>query len=301
MIDIASVRADNPLPYIAGAHVCLQRAGNEWKGCCPFHNDKSPSFTIFDGGERFHCFGCGASGDVLDYVRRVHDVSLVEAARMLGAGALPTVEMPRQLPEERVKRTAEMKAIWKGAVPAKGTPAEAYLRSRGITISPPPDMRFARLPYGSSRPMPCLVAAVRDAKGALIGLQRIFLRPDGLGKANVPKPKLSLGSISGGAIQLNYGKERRELTICEGPEDGLSLVQMFRRPVSISAGAALMPAMQFPPEVQRIIIAIDNDVTGRREMRKAIDAFVCRGLECRVIRPEPGFKDFNDELMKGKR
>ena len=82
MIDTQAIRTSNPLPSIVAARVKLQRAGNEWKGCCPFHADRSPSFTIFAGGDRFHCFGCGASGDVLDFVQRAYGVSLPEAARM---------------------------------------------------------------------------------------------------------------------------------------------------------------------------------------------------------------------------
>ncbi len=51
-IDIDGVRAGNPLPAVVGASLKLHRAGSEWKACCPFHADRSPSFTIFDGGGR---------------------------------------------------------------------------------------------------------------------------------------------------------------------------------------------------------------------------------------------------------
>ena len=54
MIDIDAIRRDNPLQSVAGAQIRLSRSGNEWKGCCPFHADRSPSFTIFADGERFH-------------------------------------------------------------------------------------------------------------------------------------------------------------------------------------------------------------------------------------------------------
>ncbi|MBD3747670.1 MAG: virulence-associated protein E, partial [Sphingopyxis terrae] len=55
-----------PLGVPVDPEVKLIRAGNELKGCCPFHADRSPSFTIFAGGERFHCFGCGAHGNAID-------------------------------------------------------------------------------------------------------------------------------------------------------------------------------------------------------------------------------------------
>lgn len=173
MIDVHAIRAANPLPSIVAATVKLQRAGNEWKGCCPFHPDRSPSLTIFADGERFYCFGCGAHGDVLDYVMRLHNVGMVEAARLLSAGDLPKAELAALPRTDRASRTPEAQAIWERAIPAAGTLAESYLASRGINGPIPPDIRFSRLPYGNSNPLPCLVAAVRDLAGAVIGLQRI--------------------------------------------------------------------------------------------------------------------------------
>ncbi|RYD65970.1 MAG: hypothetical protein EOP84_31475, partial [Verrucomicrobiaceae bacterium] len=60
-LDLDEIRRNNPLPdVVAGAGVPLKRKGNEMSGLCPIHSEKSPSFTIFDGSQRFHCFGCGA-------------------------------------------------------------------------------------------------------------------------------------------------------------------------------------------------------------------------------------------------
>ena len=97
MIDIDTIRRANPLPDVAAKIIALRPAGKEWQGCCPFHPDRSPSFTIFDAGRRFQCFGCGASGDVLDFVQRAYHVTLPEAARMLGAGDIPKVTIFNKL------------------------------------------------------------------------------------------------------------------------------------------------------------------------------------------------------------
>ena len=80
-LDLDAIRAAHPLPGVVGAVVKLHRAGNEWKACCPFHADRSPSFTIYSGGTRYQCFGCGASGDVFDFLQRLHGVGLREAAQ----------------------------------------------------------------------------------------------------------------------------------------------------------------------------------------------------------------------------
>jgi len=297
MIDIDAIRIANPLPSIVAAQVRLQRAGNEWKGCCPFHADRSPSFTIYSGGERFQCFGCGAQGDVLDYVARLYGLDLIGAARVLGAGDLPKVDLPTLPPPNRASRTPEALAIWERAIPAAGTLAQAYLESRAITPPFPHDFRFSRLPYGNSSPLPCLVAAVREVGGTITGLQRIYLRGDGGGKANLPKAKLSLGKVAGGAIRLGDLDGSGMVTVCEGPEDGLSLFEVMGGPVWVAAGASMLPAMRFPPEVRSIVIGADNDEAGAMAADKAAKAFASRGLAVRIIRPLEVFKDFNDELQ----
>jgi len=300
MIDIHAIRRDNPLPGIAGAQVRLHRSGNEWKGCCPFHADRSPSFTIFADGERFYCFGCGASGDVLDYVMRLYGLGMVDAASRLGAGDLPKVDMPKLSPADRENRNGEALAIWESAAPAAGTLAESYFASRAILPPFPPDIRFSRLPYGKSNLLPCLIAAVRDVAGEVIGIQRIYLRGDGKGKADLAKAKLSLGTVAGGAIRLGDLDPSGMVTVCEGPEDGLSLLSMIGGPVWVAAGASMLPAMRFPPCVRSVVIGADNDAAGEQAARKAAQAFAMRGLSVRIIYPAAGFKDFNDEL-RGER
>ena len=298
-MDLDAIRRDHPLPQVAARHVALRRVGREWAGCCPFHDDRSPSFTIYDDGQRFHCFGCGASGDVLDFMQRIAGVGLVDAARMLRASdGLAVQPVRRQAPDDS-RKANRARAIWQAAIPAAGTPAEAYLRWRGIEPPYPPSLRFLALPWGNLPPMPCLVCAVQDVDGEVTGIQRIWLAPDGRGKATVDKPKLSLGKVKGGAIRLGEPDGDGCLTVCEGPEDGLSLCSMLGWPVWVAVGASFLPGMQFPPAVRAVIVAADNDPAGREAADKAARAFALRGLEARIIRPLAGCKDFNDELTGG--
>lgn len=298
-LDLDAIRRDNPLPHIAGAAVKLSRAGNEWKACCPFHSEKSPSFTIFAGGLRYHCFGCGMSGDVLDFVGRLHGVGLRDAAAMLSGGELPTVDVAPLPANDAGDRLEEALAIWRAALPVEGTLAAVYLRWRGLTLEPPLSLRYAELPYGRRGPaLPCLVCCVSSPEGPLSGIQRIFLAPDGRGKADVPKPKLSLGKVSGGAIRLGP-LDGGELIVCEGPEDGLTLQQELGRPVWVAAGASMLPAMRFPESVRSVVIGGDADDAGRASADKAARAFAERGLSVRVFFPV-GAKDFNAELMRSR-
>lgn len=296
-LDVAAIRARHPIPAIIGGTVKLSRVGREWKACCPFHADRSPSFTVFDEGRRFQCFGCGAAGDVLDYVQRAHGLGFREAVAMLegdNAPAMPATP-PRAAPE-RAERTDEAIALWRAAKAPQGTLAQSYLASRGVVCRLPDTLRFARLPYGVRGPChPVLLALVTDARDRPIGIQRTYLNAAGTGKAAVPKPKLSLGRIAGGATRL--APPSATLVIAEGLEDALSVQQSLGMATWATAGTGGMIALQLPPGVRSVIIAADNDEAGERAARVAADRFTSEGRKCRVIRPLDGFKDFNAEVM----
>jgi DNA primase len=297
-VDLAQIRARHSLAEVAGASVKLIRAGSEWKACCPFHADRSPSFTIFAGGERFHCFGCGASGDVLDYLQRAHRVTLPQAAQMLEGGNLPMIAQPTLPPESERDTTAEALAIWRAAGPMLGTAAEAYLRARGIHCRIPDSIRFARLRYGSRGPEhPCLVALIVSVENRPVGIHRIFLRADGKAKADVPKPKLSLGRVRGCAVRL--APAARTMIVCEGIEDGLSLQGELGLATWAVAGAGMLPNLQLPPESTDIIIGSDRDEVGELAAQMAARRFASEGRSARIIRPLPPHKDFNSECGAG--
>lgn len=295
-LDLDAIRRDFPLVAVAGAAIKLEKSGAEWKACCPFHGERTPSFTIFDGGKRFHCFGCGANGDVLDFVQHHAGVGLREAARMLTGGTLPTVEIvPAAEPREPTERIEQARTIWRNAEPIKGTLADRYLRSRGLDLPLPESLRFARLRYGTKgREHPCLVAVVASREGRFMGIQRTYLNADGTGKLDVKKPKLSLGQVAKGAIRL--APAARSLVVCEGLEDGLTLAQEHGGAVWVSAGASMLSRMLFPANVESVAIGGDADERGREEAAKAQAAFASRGIKSRTFFPVRG-KDFNAELQ----
>ncbi|MBA3670324.1 MAG: toprim domain-containing protein [Sphingomonas sp.] len=300
-IDLDMVRASIPLLAVVGADIKLIRAGNEWKACCPFHPDRSPSFTIFASGERFHCFGCNVGGDVLDYLQLAHGVSFREALVMLQGGSLPTahqVSYNSNLvpPKPRKDTTAQAASIWQAAVPISATPAEAYLRGRGLDLQMPDVLRFAQLPYGhGGKPLPCLVALVTDGDDNFVGIQRTFVREDGSGKADVPTAKLSLGHISGGAIRL--APVAAKIFITGGLEDGLTLQQGWGQAVWAATGEGNMANMVLPDCVRAVTIGADNDESGERHARRAAETFSEQGREARILRPFPEYKDHNAELQ----
>lgn len=297
-IDIDAVRLLNPMSTIAGAMVKLRKVGDEMIGHCPFHSERTSSFTIYAGDKRAKCFGCGWQGDVIDFVRKVYGYSFSQAVDRLGGDALPRAAFSPAVIDRAPKedRTPEALAIWNVAQEAAGTPAEAYLRSRAITMPLPPSIRFTRLCYGNSGPVyPVLVALVQNVAGEGIGIQRTYLNPAGDGKAAVPKPKLSLGSIRGGAVRLGDPVDR--IVICEGLEDGLTLAQELNEPVWVSVGTSNLAALELPARVRSAVIGADNDNAGATAAAKAGEALAARGIAARIIRPLGDHKDFNSEAM----
>jgi DNA primase len=89
------------LSDIIGARVTTMRAGREFKACCPFHNEKTPSFTINDEKEFYHCFGCGAHGDHIGFLMQHDNLPFMEAVETLAAQA--GMEVPKPTPQEREK------------------------------------------------------------------------------------------------------------------------------------------------------------------------------------------------------
>lgn len=294
--NIDEIREAYPLSSVAGQYTSIRRNAQGGIACCPIHDDRNPSFSIFGNDTKFRCYGCGASGDVIAFVQLMHGVSFSEALLMFENGKFLAIERTsREAPDHRC-RMEEALEIWSKAMCAEGTKAEVYLRSRGITAKIPETIRFATLLYQGVGEMPCLLAALKDKFDKITGVQRTFLLPDGSGKAKVKNPKLSLGKVSGSAIPLAAPERLSELVVCEGLEDGLSIMQMTGAVVWVAAGASMMPSMLFPSAANSVIVASDNDHAGKLAAKKAADAFIGRGLAVRLFRPFDDFKDFNDEL-----
>ena len=79
------LRARTPLPGLIGRKTRLLKSGRNWKGCCPFHGEKTPSFYVYD--DHFHCFGCGAHGDAVTFVMQSEGAQFMEAVERLAGEA----------------------------------------------------------------------------------------------------------------------------------------------------------------------------------------------------------------------
>jgi DNA primase len=137
------LRARTVLSAVIAPSVKLIRAGREWKACCPFHNEKTPSFTVNDDKGFYHCFGCGAHGDAIGFLTDNRGMQFMDAVKELAAKAGLDVPAPDPKAQERAERASNLTDVM-GEV-AKwyaeqlqgiaGADARDYLKRRGIDQS----------------------------------------------------------------------------------------------------------------------------------------------------------------------
>ncbi|MBQ8254824.1 MAG: DNA primase [Clostridia bacterium] len=97
---IEEIKYRNDIEEVISQHVSLKRAGNNLIGLCPFHSEKTPSFTVFTGTKSFYCFGCGAGGDVISFVMRTENLTYVDALRALAKRS--GIEIPEDEKDQRM-------------------------------------------------------------------------------------------------------------------------------------------------------------------------------------------------------
>ncbi|HEV7886713.1 MAG TPA: DNA primase [Acidimicrobiales bacterium] len=138
--DVARVKAATDFVQIASEHMALRKVGRRWQGLCPFHAEKSPSFSVNAEEGLYHCFGCQASGDVIKFVREIDHVDFVEAVERLAAKAGIQLRYDDATEGRDRKRKTLLIETMQQAVDwyhqrllsgPDGAKARAYLRSRG--------------------------------------------------------------------------------------------------------------------------------------------------------------------------
>jgi DNA primase len=186
------LRARVAVSTVVARRVKLSRAGREMKGCCPFHNEKSPSFFVNDDKGFYHCFGCGAHGDVIRFVVEQEGLGFIDAVKSLAAEA--GLALPEETPEARERAQAAeglhdvtgKAATWfaQQLRDTGGTMARAYLTNRGILERTAHDFGLGFAPDGRSR-LRAALASAGDAKLIETGL---LIQPEAEGTAKAGDP-----------------------------------------------------------------------------------------------------------------
>ena len=135
---LAELRAAVDIVEVVSEHTRLKKAGRSWKGLCPFHNERTPSFTVDRDKGLYHCFGCGAGGDVIHFVRQIDRLDFPEAIEALASRFHVTIPQrvshgPRD--EQREKLLAAVAAaqrFYAAELAKPGNRAALYLEERGV-------------------------------------------------------------------------------------------------------------------------------------------------------------------------
>ncbi len=137
---LQELRSRVDIESLISPYVNLRRRGRLYTGLCPFHNEKTPSFTVYPDSQSFYCFGCGAGGEIITFIRRIENLDFVEAVKVLAERAgLP---MPEDGYDDSLmkKRRAMLEANREAArffhetlCGGKGQKALRYLTNRGLS------------------------------------------------------------------------------------------------------------------------------------------------------------------------
>ncbi len=177
------LRARTTLSTLIGRTTKIQKAGREYKACCPFHNEKTPSFTINDEKGFYHCFGCGAHGDAIRWMTDQRGLPFMEAVKELAQAAGMDVPAPDP---RAAKRAEAAKGLHDAMAAAQsffedqlggidGAEARAYLQKRGITDATRRAFGFGYAPDSRGK----LKTALRDFGDDMLIEAGLLIKPDG--------------------------------------------------------------------------------------------------------------------------
>lgn len=268
--------------------------GSYGTACCPAHDDKSPSLSISvgrDGRTLVKCHGGCSQEAVLDALR----------ARGLWSGEASNLRPfapARPAPVDGNQNGDYALRLWDESLEAKGTVVETYLGSRGLTLPIPTSIRcHPRLKHPDGGTWPAMVALVTNGvTGQPQGIHRTFLKPDGSGKAPVPRVKMMLGPCAGGVVRLAEPGEW--LGVGEGIETCLSVMQEAELPVWAALSTSGIKSLELPDTVKNVTIIADADEAGERAAIEAGLRWKAAGIAAMIARPLDGYADMNDMLLK---
>jgi DNA primase len=320
-----TVRNSADIVRVVSDYVNLKGSGDTLKGLCPFHSEKTPSFTVHRDRQFFHCFGCHAGGDVFSFVMLAEKMAFPEAIELVAEKCgipLPLrstdggksddrkqlfeiheraaayfqqmlsadeAASARQVIEKRKVGPTFVKRFGLGYAPASGLMNHLRLKD------PVASGLFVKNDRGEvyDRFRRRLIFPIWNERGKTIGFGGRALMPDAQPKYlnSAESPLYSKSHILYG---LHFARESAQragrMVVVEGYFDCLSLHQAGIENVVASCGTALTPQQvaimaRYVPEV---VMNYDPDAAGQSAMRRSIDLLLAKGLRVRILKLEGG-------------
>jgi DNA primase len=281
--------------------VKLKRSGKSLKGCCPFHQDDTPSFTVYPDTQNFHCFGCKVTGTVIDYImHRLNTSSASEALyyisshygiKLNGFDVKEYNKKKEQIDKKRTEAASYFKNFMK---------AHEFMKQRNISKE-----TFKKFGIGWDVKKQAVAIPFLNTYGEVVGMSfRLF---DENGPKYINEAETDIFKKS----QLLYGLDKarkgikKHVYIVEGYFDVLALYDMGLPSVAYCGSSLsedqIMLISHYITSDTKIYLVPDNDETGMKEVHKNIEKIqrVLRNRLAIIEMPE-GIKDANDLLIAGK-
>lgn len=314
MHDTDAIRRDHPIADVAAAAgLELRPTGGRLAGVCPFHGDTRPSLVVYPANRSYYCFGCGAGGDVIDFVSRLHRVDFRQAVTLLAGAHMPAI--PAGVSRPSAVAVPEVDPVKAGPLVEAGVAfyedaiwsrpeALDYLASRGIHER---TVRRFRLGFG----VPGLAAHFRDrdldietahqlglldedrecftgrliipdiveGRATWLTGRRLSDREPRYLNLRLPKPLLGLASAKGEAV-----------VVTEGPFDWLTAVEWGFWSVALLGTRVPGRAAQLLERFDEVYLVLDPDEAGREATGELCERLGGRALP--VVLPA-GVTDLN--------
>jgi DNA primase len=317
------IRARIDIVELVGQRVALKRAAKDWKGLCPFHDDKNPSFQVSPTTGRYRCWSCGESGDVFTWVMKTQNVEFVEALQILAAQA--GVALPRnarsvepskrseqaeamsealaffrnQLARETVakdychKRGIEDDAIelWEiGYAPDEGSALATHLRKKNHSLAECRSLFLVDQDSGGGyfdRFRGRLMFPIRDERGELVAFGGRILgdgHPKYVNSGDTPLFKKSRTLYGMFRAKDKILKDRKAILV-EGYLDVIACHKAGLTHAVASLGTALTEdhAKMLKRWGDGVIVLYDSDSAGQKAAERAIEVLEPEGLKVRIV------------------
>ena len=327
----------NDIVEVVSQYVRLtKRSGSNLFGLCPFHSEKTPSFSVSPDKQIYHCFGCGKGGGVINFIMEIENLGFQDAVAFLARRA--NMAMPEEADTEDVSRRKRLLELNRDAarffyeklVSDEGKPGQDYVNRRGISASMvrrfglgfAPDswsalsdamrkkgyseqemfdaglLKHSRRGGGYDTFRNRLMFPVIDVRGSVIGFSGRILG-DGEPKY-LNSPETAVFSKSHNLFALNLAKKSKSgyIILTEGNIDVVSLHQAGFDSAVASLGTSLTPeqARLLSRYTGEVILCYDSDEAGRKAAQRGIGILEKLDLKVRVLQL-PGAKD-PDEFIK---
>ena len=328
---IEEIRSRSDIVDVISGYVKLKRKGSSWFGLCPFHNEKSPSFSVSRDKQMYYCFGCGAGGNVFTFLMEYENFSFVEALQFLADRA--GIQLPQQEYSKEARQEADLKSqllkIHKEAAQfyfyqlksQNGKTAYQYLLDRGLSRE-----TIVHFGLGSASRYSGALYRYLKEKGysdELLIQTGLFLQDEkrgmydkfwnrvigfggrvmGDGKPKyLNSPETKIFDKSRNLYGLNFARSSRKknLIACEGYMDVIAMHQAGFDNAVASLGTALTAAQAslMKRYTDEVLLLYDSDEAGRKAAVRAIPLLRRAGLGQKVVDLSP-YKD-PDEFIKAE-